>query len=1173
LANFTSTKILISLSITLISHIAIGQCPNAQFTINSANCENEIIDISNNSIGASNYLWTSCPDNLSLGGTSEVVNQGNSIFRASYSLETANYTQGYYGFVIRNNGLFYRFKYLNGLESISEITDLQATDYNLPRDFKMIHINNNYYGMISNSGTSNPVLVNFGSSAINDSPTYSVIRDDLDLTRTNGLDIVSDNNIVYGFIGHDLVGQIDMVKYNDGISLPPTVNSIVVAQASGVQGISLIKECNIWIGLITSTIDSKVIRLNFLNGLDQPPVIEEVTPASADFTSPGKIKIIKENGFYYAFIQESGSKLYRLEFGNSLLNTPEFSLVNTIISNGFGLDVVWQNDSWNVLAVDNINLTKGLFNVAFTQNCDSASQVSYEFEPTNIVFDQEGDYSLKLVTNPDSDSAHAVSQSITISPSLAPQLSSQITGNCLSNPINFSGQQLSGDITSWNWDFGDGTGVSTLQNPAYSYGSAGEYQIKLSVTDANGCNNLYIDTARVYEEPIPAFTIPPGNLCMNNSILFTNSSAGETGDIVTWTWDFNGEGTSTEKDPAFTFITPGPKVVTLTSSIPGCSNTTQQNITIEEAPTVTFSFNRVCNTQATTFTDLTTGNNLTSWSWDFGDGNTSTDQNPTHTYASAGEYSVALTVENDLGCSTSMTETVYSYPPPVVDFNYDLPCSSSPFQFFDQSTAQYTNVVNWEWNFGDGNFSTEQNPLHLYGQTGNYTVQLKAYSEIGCVDSLETMISVIQGPEADFTYDNGCSGEETIFTDQTNNFGLPIISYEWLIEGQTYTGSNVQHQFETLGTYKVNLSVKTSNQCTQSIEKDVVITDVQTTLFDVSEDCNSGGILFTDTTAGEIASRVWLIDGTFLSSDSSFTTDLAPNDYLISLRTTSNSGCENISNQEVSIFGIPQALYSSNISYGAVPLSVNFLNESEGATSYLWQFGDQENQTSTEANPQFTFNEIGEYNVKLIASAEQNCDDTIVQRISVVEPNNNLVIEELVSLQTGQLNLTLNNKGSITYNKSNCQLVFTLDNGAEIREPLDSTLYPLEEIQYIPNFQLGTTGNSQVLCVTLELSQEQEILNLDKACFTLNDQSIITDAYPNPSSDYFNLSVVLSQAEPVTIRLIDSNGGTLLSISDDSAREGLNEYKIDATPYLAGLYIIKIESSSVSKEMKVVINK
>ena len=158
-----------------------------------------------------------------------------------------------------------------------------------------------------------------------------------------------------------------------------------------------------------------------------------------------------------------------------------------------------------------------------------------------------------------------------------------------------------------------------------------------------------------------------------------------------------------------------------------------------------------------TFQDQSTGGPLSSWLWDFGNSSTSTVQNPTTTYFAPGTYTVKLTVTNANGNNTlTRTNYITVFASPTVDFNANntVGCFPLPVQFTDLSTAGTgnTNTV-FEWNFGDGAISTQQNPLHTYSSPGNFSVTLKVTNDKGCfkIFSKVSYIQVSAGVVTNFT--------------------------------------------------------------------------------------------------------------------------------------------------------------------------------------------------------------------------------------------------------------------------------------------------------------------------------------------------------------------------------------------------------------------------------------
>jgi len=228
--------------------------------------------------------------------------------------------------------------------------------------------------------------------------------------------------------------------------------------------------------------------------------------------------------------------------------------------------------------------------------------------------------------------------------------------------VNFT-DQSTGDITSWSWDFGDGLGTSTQQNPSYTYNDPGTYTVRLTVTGPAGTDTetktdyVVVD----YIVPIANFAADPTRGPAPLTVDYTEES---TGDITSWFWNF-GDGstsTSTEQNPTYIYNNAGTYTVSLTVTGPNGTDiaTKDDYIVIVIDPVANFTADPISGEHplAVNFTDQSTGN-ITSWSWDFGDGlGTSTQQNASYTYNDPGTYTVRLTVTGPGGTDT-LTETDY----------------------------------------------------------------------------------------------------------------------------------------------------------------------------------------------------------------------------------------------------------------------------------------------------------------------------------------------------------------------------------------------------------------------------------------------------------------------------------------------------------------------------------
>jgi PKD repeat protein len=287
-----------------------------------------------------------------------------------------------------------------------------------------------------------------------------------------------------------------------------------------------------------------------------------------------------------------------------------------------------------------------------------------------------------------------------------------------------------GGITTWTWDFGDGT-TSNERNPAHTYQNLGSYTISLTVVGPGGSDTNTIEDyiqVTMYSAPLANFRAIP--ISGNDPLVvqFTDTS---TGRAFSWLWNFGDGKTSTEQNPNHTYKKPGSYIVSLTVVGPGGSDTETKMDYIQVAPSA-----HVANFSAiprsgngplvVQFTDISTGQVLGRL-WDFGDGTTSSEQNPNHTYHNIGSYTVSLTVTGPGGSDTEMKKDYIqvTHPAPVANFTATPISGNSPLvvQFTGTSTGNITSRL---WNFGDGTTSTERNPIHTYTfkNTSDFTVSL-----------------------------------------------------------------------------------------------------------------------------------------------------------------------------------------------------------------------------------------------------------------------------------------------------------------------------------------------------------------------------------------------------------------------------------------------------------------
>jgi PKD repeat protein len=586
----------------------------------------------------------------------------------------------------------------------------------------------------------------------------------------------------------------------------------------------------------------------------------------------------------------------------------------------------------------------------------------------SVVYNTPGTYSVTLtVSNTAGSNTATQTNLITVNTTPTAGFNNSTNGAT----VTFT--NTSNNATSYLWNFGDNQ-TSTQTNPSHTYAADGTYTVTLSATNACG-TVTFSKTITIVTPPTAGFTATPTSGCASLTVQFTNTSSPNA---TSWNWQFPGgtPSSSTAQNPTVVYNTPGTYSVTLTASNSAGSNTaTQTNlITVNTTPTAGFNFST--NGLTASFTNSST--NATSYSWNFGDGGTSTQTNPSHTYAADGTYTVTLSATNACGTVTT-TKTVTIVTPPVAGFSAAPTSGCAPLsvQFTNTSSA---NATSWNWQFPGGtpSSSTAQNPTVVYNTPGTYSVTLTASNSAGSNTATQTNLVVVNTtPTAGFS--SSTNGLTASFTNTSTN----ATSYSWNFgDGGTSTQTNPSHTYAADGTYTVTLSA--TNACgTTTFTQNVVIITAPNAGFTANSTtgCAALTVQFQDLSSSNSTTWNWSFPGGTPSSstqENPLVVYNTPGVYDVSLTVTNSAGTTSTFTQTnfITVLGTPTTSFSSSVN----GVTVSFTNTSQNATSYLWDFGD--GSTSSEANPTHTYLDGGTYTVTL--SATNICGTTTsTQQVTV----------------------------------------------------------------------------------------------------------------------------------------------------------------------------------------------
>jgi PKD repeat protein len=302
------------------------------------------------------------------------------------------------------------------------------------------------------------------------------------------------------------------------------------------------------------------------------------------------------------------------------------------------------------------------------------------------------------------------------------------------------------EVTGWSWDFdGDGTADATSASFSFTYTAAGDFNVSLTVRDAQGLSHTKTSTITIAaaEPPPPP---PPGNTpptagfthaCNAVACTFVSTSTDAApGTIATYAWDFGDGATADVSNPSHSYpaTTPTDYRVTLTvTDNDGATAVQTQTVSVDPGPPVnpapTARFTYSCIAAVCTFvnTSFDHGGRITASAWTFGDGGTATETSPTHTYTvtAATELTVTLTVTDDEGATGVTSQTFTLDPtaaniPPTASF---VPwCYGESCIFRSTSTdASPGTIVTYAWTFGDGGTENWAKPSHVYSISGRTT--------------------------------------------------------------------------------------------------------------------------------------------------------------------------------------------------------------------------------------------------------------------------------------------------------------------------------------------------------------------------------------------------------------------------------------------------------------------
>lgn len=592
-----------------------------------------------------------------------------------------------------------------------------------------------------------------------------------------------------------------------------------------------------------------------------------------------------------------------------------------------------------------------------------------------------------------------------------------------------------GNLTSWEWIFGDGDSTNA-PSPTHTFSNPGHYETFLRWTDKNGCsgvsNILYTNITPPFTNI--DFTADATTVCVGQGVSFTGSPNMATDNAILTSWNF-GDGSTFGFAPTsawHAYTVPGIYTVILNLASAGnCTATITKAdyITVLPSPTISFTTSNICDSPRTAI-DITpaAGNGATGVQWDFGDG---TGQNTAanigsvaHTYGANGEYNIVATATNG-GC-TATAQSMVTIELKPLSFNLSVSATTiCPATFITDNLQKYyppENLFDYgafdnvQWYYGDGTpFLGPQNWVAISG-TGTYSSMLSGFqagetglyavttNTAGCKDTSNLVPLQVGGVTAAYqiNQDDQCYQQPVILQDVSRAApGDPISSWLWNFgDGTTSAASGtVQHLYVTPGDYTVTLTVTDQNGCSSTSASAASQVTVNGPL--ASFATATGGTVFpqgatiqfannsnTANTTSPVYTWTFGDGGSSNQADPSYTY-ATPGNYTVTLTATDAAGgCTSVARLTLTIQPVNNA-FTKTASYVASgscpPVLVQFTNLSVNYSSYSWDFGDGET-VSNVANPSHVYQHPGTYIVKLTVVGNNGQSTTTVDSVIVAQP-------------------------------------------------------------------------------------------------------------------------------------------------------------------------------------------
>lgn len=522
---------------------------------------------------------------------------------------------------------------------------------------------------------------------------------------------------------------------------------------------------------------------------------------------------------------------------------------------------------------------------------------------------------------------------------------------CASTPVQFIDKSI-GTVTSWNWNFGDGTSVSGTNRPTHLFTKVGTNDVTLYESN-KGCaaDPKTIRSIVTILPPIAKFGVMYN--CANPlQVSFTDSSVQPT----SWLWNFGDKSTATLQDPSYTYTASGTYQVVLTSSDSNsqCSSSDTQTVVVNNAKpnlVVQPSNSFVCRKDSVRLSAVSSTGLIAKYTWNVGDGSSaSNDSTVSHVYKTAGTFKPFVVVQYTNQCK----DTIYTNAPvnvygPTALFTVSQNGSCLPVgvTFTNNSTTDNINpIASTTWLYGNGETDNVTNATHVYTYQmgGSFMPRLIVKDAAGCVDSFASKTPIVaKGVAAGFVYNisSSCDSATVSCTDTSKLYNDAINYYFWNFGNGIYSSSqNATYTYHSSGNYKITQTVTTQSGCLENTSQTInieIAAKPNLTISGPMKGCVASGVDLSAAVSGTNPVQQWTWntgDGSSITGQKIGTVYNQPGTYNISVTAAFQGGCSDTAYQKIIIDSLPQ-INAGNDSVVCAGKSI--VLDATGGNTYTWQ--------------------------------------------------------------------------------------------------------------------------------------------------------------------------------------------------------------------------------------------